>query len=171
MSDSLQIKLVKKDPHKVFRADIKSDEHIKSLCKFLIRKKDKTLEIIINGKNFKFTSAAERKSFVTGFKCAMATMEPYLEKFFKELEAKLNSALSERDRARNEIQSLKQELADVKSNYNNKSTVLELRIAAWQDQLVEWEDNCRYLKEEVKYWKKKAEENVTQGNPNHQEPA
>src|SRR3989344_9657250 len=117
MSDNLQIKLVKKDPYKVFRADIKSDEHIESLCKFLTRHKDKTLEIIINGKNFKFTSVAGRKSFVVGFKCAMATMEPYLEKFFRELEAKLNNALSERDKSRSETQIVRQELTDVKITY------------------------------------------------------
>jgi hypothetical protein len=158
MNDSLQIKLVKKDPYKVFRADIKSDEHIESLCKFLTRHKDKTLEIIINGKNFKFTSVAGRKSFVTGFKCAMATMEPYLEKFFRDLEGKLNSALSERDKAKNEIQIVKQTMTDTQAKYDTKNTVLELRIVAWQDQIAEWEDNCKHLKEQVVYLRKKLED-------------
>ena len=170
MSDNLQIKLVKKSPHRVFSADIKSDEHIQSLCKFLTRNKDKTLEIIINGKNHKFTSAVARKSFVAGFKSAMETMEPYLEKFFKELEGRLNTALSDRDKALQDTQVVRKKLADAEAQHRIKETTIELRTAAWQDQIAEWEDNCKYLKEEVKYWKKKAEEDVAQGNTNNQEP-
>jgi hypothetical protein len=151
MNDSLHIKLVKKDPYKVFRADIKSDEHVQTLCKFLTKHKDKTLEIIINGKNFKFTSVVGRKSFVIGFKCAMATVEPYLKKFFKELEAKLNNALSERDKA-------KQEFTAAKTASDTKNTVSCLRIAAHRDQVAELEENCKHLKEQVVCLRKKLED-------------
>lgn len=157
MSQDLQITLVKKEPHKVFKADIKAEDHIASLCKFLRDHKDKKIEVIINGKSFVFNSVSGRKRFAMGFQYAFQAITPFLEQSLDELEGRLNGALSERDKARAESKALVQRYNQATDRYRTKYTVMNLRTAAWKDMLAEQEDNCKYLQEQVDILTKRLE--------------
>lgn len=164
--DSLQIKLVKKNPHKVFQAEVSADHHIKSLCKFLRKQKDRNLEIVINGKSFKFDSIAGRKRFASGFEQAFSIIEPHMAKFVKDLEDRLNKVLSERDKAKSEAKQNYQKYIDTVESYRVKHTVMDLRSAAWKDHVAELEEDRKYLSEQVKLLRKELErKNVRKKKP------
>lgn len=142
---SINIKLLKKKPHKLYSIDLTSDAQIKVLCKFLRDQKDRKLEVKINGKNIKFDSIAGRKRFVAGFQSASKIINQSTHhdqiKSQKKIQA-LNRNIKELEK-----QVLKEE--EEKNKWIGKvrvhQTVNKLRKEAWEDTINELQDNCEIL--------------------------
>ena len=148
VDNTFDIELIDEKPHKIFKAHISSDQHVRLLCKFLHEQKDRNLEIIINGKKFKFNSIIGRKCFSSGFEQAFSIVEPYMYNLIKDLENRLNVALSERDEFKNEACENYNKYIDVKREYSASRTVTKLRFEMWKDTIAQWKDNCKYLSDQ-----------------------
>ena len=152
--DILQIKLTKHKPHKTYAVNMKVDEHIKQLCKFLRKHKDKKLEVIINGKGVKFDSVAGRKRFAAGFEHAFRVIEKYVKEYVDETRNEIRVLNSKITSAQQEATRLKQELRETNQKYITKCTVMDIRTAAWKDRVTELEDDREILKEEIERLRK-----------------
>lgn len=150
MTDRLNIKkLNTKKQHKVYKAEITQDSHVKDLCKFLRRHNDKKLEVILNGKGVVFNSANERKKYAAGFERAFSVVEPYMEAFAKDLYDKINKLTNEVTESRRTLADFKKQLNKEREEYRVKKEVMAIRKAAYDDHLEEWKDNCITLRQKI----------------------
>jgi len=139
-----------KKQHKVYSIDIGGDEHVTELCKFLKKHTDRKLELILNGKRIMFDSIAGRKKFAAGFEGAFVAIEPYMEKYVKNLYDKMNKLTNEIAAAKHDTAQVRRELNKEREVYRVKRQVIGLRKAAYDDHLEEWKDNCITLQQRVK---------------------
>lgn len=146
----LSIKLIKKKPHKVYKADIESDSHTKDLCRFLRRHQDRTLQIILNGKSIKFDSIAGRKRFASGFEAASRIIYQHVKSFANDSHGKINALTSELNTAKKQYEQNNKAWLEAQEKYRVKSVVMDIREAAYKDQIAELEDNCEILKAKAK---------------------
>lgn len=167
MSGKLQIKQVKnKQQHKAFKANIQDGTHLYDLCKFLKRQKDKKIDVIIDGKKVSFNSIASRKKFAEGFERASDILIGQVEEFAEEAFAKINNLTSELDKAKQEAKKYKEDYRKTVEKYRVKSTVIDLRQAAWEDRVAELEEACQILSKE----NKRLEKELRKTNANNQKP-
>lgn len=152
--NQLQIKLSKHKPHKIYITNIEVDEHVKQLCKFLRKHKDKKLEIVINGKGIKFDSIAGRKKFAAGFEHSFRVIEKYTKEYVNGTNNSVRELNKKTTLARQENAKLKQELKETNQRYITRYTTMDIRTAAWKDRVAELEDDREILKIEIERLKK-----------------
>jgi hypothetical protein len=152
--DKLQIKLTKHKPHKVYKAKVEVDEHIKQLCKFLRKHKDKKLEMVINGKSIKFDSVAGRKRFAAGFEHAFNIIEKHIKKYVDETRSEIRGLNDKVSSAQQEAMRFKEEAKETTRKFVTRHTVMDIRAAAWKDRVAELEDDRKILKAEIERLRK-----------------
>jgi len=149
MSYDPKIQLIQDSPHKTYKINIESENHVKDLCQLLRNHKDRKLEIIINGRNFKFNSIAGKKRFIAGFQHAFNIIEPLLEKMFSELEDDLKVALTERNEARAKAADSYKKYADLVNDYKSKCATMDLCMNIWKERIADIEEDREYLSDQL----------------------
>jgi hypothetical protein len=144
--DGLNIQLVQKKPHKVFKIDVKSDHQVKELCKFLRQNKDKEVSIVINGKHTKFNSLAGKKRFAAGFNQGSDFVLWYAKKLFEEMQGEINSLKNELGKTTKELERQNGIVSDVVGRLRTNDIVTELRQAAYADYVSEINEDRAILK-------------------------
>jgi len=147
---AINIKLLKKKPHKLYSVDLTNEAEIKSLCKFLRNQKDRELEIKINGKNIKFDSIAGRKRFAAGFQSAGKIIGQGTHgtqiKSQKEVQA-LNKKVKVLEE---QVLKEHEECISWIDKVRVHQTVNKLRKEAWEDTINELKENCEILSLKLK---------------------
>lgn len=144
----LDIKLIKKNPHKIYRANITEDHHIKEICKFLRNHNDKILEVILNNKSIKFDSMSSRKRFASGFQLASTIISKQTKDLYNNMQYQVSDIA-------NKWSKEKQKRIEYGDKLRLNSTVSKLRIETWKDNANEWEENCKVLEDQLKLLEKK----------------
>ena len=141
----LKIKTLKDKPHKVYSTQIEIDYQMDELCKFLNNHKDKTLDIIINGKQHKFNSIASRKKFVEGFREANRIKAKQSRLFIEHSQESINKLTGEITQLKRERQLFDTQIENLKYINNTKKLVADIRVNAWQDKAQELSEICETL--------------------------
>ncbi len=144
--DKLKIKTIKEKPRKVFAANVEHEDHLKELSSFLTRQPNKKFDLILNGRLIKLNSGVAKSKFVEGFDNAVKILMDQFTVISKEIQA-------DRQKLLNEIAELKKGsgiVEQAKGKLKAGEMALELRAAAWKDRIVELEDACETLRNELR---------------------
>lgn len=143
-----KIKLIKKEPHKVYRIEVQHNQ-IKEVCTFIRNNKDKEVSLIINGKHTKFNSFAGQKRFAAGFDQGSDFALKHTKKLFEEMQGKTNDLKNELTRVKRELKKQKVIATDTVYRLITNNTIKELRQATYTDHVTEIDEDRALLKDRL----------------------
>jgi len=144
--DGLEINLVQKKPHKVYKTEIEYDFQIDDLCKFLRQNKDRVVSIVVNGKHTKFNSFAGKKRFAAGFSQGSDFVLGYAKQLFEEMQEEVNTLKNKLADAESKLGKQKETNFDLVGKLRTKEVVTKLRREAYLDHVNEINEDRELLK-------------------------
>lgn len=143
--DILKISLVQKEPHKIYKIDIKYDYQVNEVCRFIRDNKDKEVSIVINGKHTKFKSFAGKKRFASGFNQG----SDFILKLFRETQRDTGNLKAELAQTKKELEKQKVIAVGALDRLRTNNAVKVLRQAAFADHVGEINEDRTLLKDRL----------------------